>query len=124
MAYTITGIFILLHGLVHLWYFTLSRGLVEFKPDMGWTGKSWLLTPMLGDETTRTLAGIFYVLATFLFVISSIGIFSRGAWNTQALWIASIFSSAVILICWDGHTQMAVQKGVVGLAINMAIINP
>lgn len=42
------GIFMLLHGLVHLWYFVMSRGLVELKPEMGWSGKSWLLTNLLG----------------------------------------------------------------------------
>ena len=34
------GIFMLLHGLVHLWYFVMSRGLVELKLEMGWSGKS------------------------------------------------------------------------------------
>ena len=45
------GTFVVLHGLVHLWYFTLSQRLVEFKPEMGWTGKSWILSNLLGDST-------------------------------------------------------------------------
>ena len=28
------GLFVILHGMVHLWYFTLSQWLVEFKPEM------------------------------------------------------------------------------------------
>jgi hypothetical protein len=34
------GIFVVLHGLVHLWYVVLSQRLVEFQADMGWTGES------------------------------------------------------------------------------------
>jgi len=30
--------FLILHGLVHLWYLVLAFRLVEYKPDMGWTG--------------------------------------------------------------------------------------
>jgi hypothetical protein len=46
------GIFIVLHGLVHLWYVVLSQGLVEFEPEMGWTGESWLLSRLLGESAT------------------------------------------------------------------------
>ena len=29
------GVFIVLHGLVHLWYVTLSQRLIEFQAEMG-----------------------------------------------------------------------------------------
>ena len=44
MLRLVIGLFIVLHGLVHLWYFTLSQRLVEFKPQMGWSGRSWVFT--------------------------------------------------------------------------------
>ena len=44
MLRLLIGFFIVLHGLVHMWYFTLSQRLVEFQPEMGWTGKSWLFS--------------------------------------------------------------------------------
>jgi len=70
-------IFILLHGLVHLWYFTLSQGLVAYQPEMGWTGRSWLFSNILGDSTTRTIASVVYVLAAFAFLVSGVGLFAR-----------------------------------------------
>jgi hypothetical protein len=70
---TLFGIFVMLHGLVHLWYVTLSRGLVEFRPEMGSTGQSWLFIPLLGDAATRWLATIVYALATFSFAAGGIG---------------------------------------------------
>ena len=50
-----SGLFIVLHGLVHLWYVVLSQKLVAFQPEMGWVGRSWLLTNVLGDSPTRSL---------------------------------------------------------------------
>ena len=86
------GLFIVLHGLVHLWYFTLSQKLVEFKPEMGWTGKSWMFTNILGDPTTRMLAGVLYVLAAIAFVVSGAGILLRAEWWRPVLVGAAIFS--------------------------------
>jgi len=57
------GIFILLHGLVHMWYVTLSQGWVEFQANMGWTGKSWLLT------TDHKRIGLLYLFSITIFFI-------------------------------------------------------
>ena len=46
----LTGSILILHGLVHMWFVTLSQGLVEYRSDRGWTGKSWLQTNILGDN--------------------------------------------------------------------------
>jgi hypothetical protein len=116
------GLFIILHGLVHLWYFTLSQGLVEFQTEMGWTGRSWLLSNFLGDSISRSLAGVFYVLATIAFVVSGIGLFTNAEWLPPVLAGSAVFSSAVILLFWDGNSQMLVQKGFVGLLINVVIL--
>lgn len=116
------GFFLVLHGLVHLWYFTLSQGLVEFQTEMGWTGRSWLLSNFLGDSISRSLAGVFYVLATIAFVVSGIGLFTNAEWLPPVLAGSAVFSSAVILLFWDGNSQMLVQKGFVGLLINVVIL--
>lgn len=116
------GIFIFLHGLVHLWYLTLSQRLVEFKPEMGWTGSSWLLSNFLGDSTTRSLASVLYLLATIAFVVSSIGIFTRAEWLHPVLLGSVVLSSSILILFWDGSTQMLVQKGLIGLLINIAIL--
>lgn len=116
------GFFIILHGLVHLWYFTLSQRLVEFQPEMGWTGKSWLSSNFLSDSISRPLASALYILATIAFVVSGIGIFTSAEWLPPVLVGSAVFSSAVILLFWDGSTQMLVQKGFIGLLINVAIL--
>ncbi|NJC96787.1 MAG: hypothetical protein C3F07_07950 [Anaerolineales bacterium] len=119
---TLIGVFLLLHGLVHMWYVTLSQGWVEYQADMGWTGKSWLLTNLLGDGATHTLATVFYSLSTLIFLVASAGLIAIQTWNRPWLLAASIVSSVTILVLWDGHFDLLVQKGLLGLLINVGIL--
>ena len=116
------GIFVVLHGLVHLWYFTLSQMLVKFKPEMGWTGKSWILSNFLGNSTTRPVASMLFVMAAIAFVISGVGILSRGEWWWSMLLGSAVFSSAILFLFWDGNMQLVVQKGLIGFLISLAIL--
>lgn len=118
----LAGLIIVLHGLVHLWYFTLSQKLVEFQPEMGWTGKSWIFTNLIGDAATRSLASVLYVLAAIGLVAGGTGIFIQQDWWRPVLAGSAIFSSAVILLFWDGSTAMLVQKGMLGFLINLVIL--
>jgi hypothetical protein len=118
----VISLFIVLHGLVHLWYFTLSQRLVEFKPEMGWSGRSWIFTNFLGDSTTRSLASVLYVLATIAFVVSGIGILLRAEWWRPVLVGSAVFSAAIILLLWDGGLQLLVNKGLVGFTISVMIL--
>lgn len=116
------GIFVILHGLVHIWYVVLSQNLVEFKPDMGWTGESWLFTNLLGGPITRLAASICYALAAILFVISGIALISQAHWWRSVIITSAVFSAIVILLFWDGNSQLLIQKGILGLLINIGIL--
>ena len=122
MLKLLSGIFIVLHGLVHLWYVVLSYGLVEFQPDMGWTGESWLLSGLLGESLARSLAGVLYIAATLAFVAGGVGIFADAEWWRPLVLGTAILSSVLVLLYWDGGPEMIVQKGLVGLLINVGII--
>lgn len=122
MSQILISIFIILHGLAHLWYYALSGGLVEIKPEMGWSGKSWLLSDLLGNTTTRSLASVGYILATIAFIASGIGIFIESDWWRTVLVASAMFSSVVIILFWDGKPRMLVEKGILGLLINVLIL--
>lgn len=111
----------MLHGLAHFWYVALSRRLVAFQPDMGWTGSSWVFASVLGDGATRGLATALYSLAALAFVVSGAGFLLGAEWWQPALLGAAAFSSLVIVLFWDGSMRMAPQKGLVGLLINGAL---
>lgn len=121
MTNTLAGIFLILHGLVHFWYVVLSFEWVPFQPDMGWTGQSWLFSSILKDSILRPFAGILFAIAALLFIISGISIFFTPDWLKTILLISSFFSSFILLLFWDGSTQMLVQKGIIGLIINLVV---
>ncbi|MBN2469621.1 MAG: hypothetical protein JXN59_02760 [Anaerolineae bacterium] len=116
------GIFVVLHGLVHLWYVVLARRLVEFKPEMGWSGQSWLFTSLLGDPAARWLATVAYVLAAVVMALSGIGVLMGAGWWRSLLIGAAAFSTVVILLFWDGGMDHIVEKGLLGLLINVALL--
>ena len=121
MTNTLAGIFLILHGLVHFWYVILSFEWVTFQPDMGWTGQSWLFSPFLKDSILRPFAGILFGIAALLFIVSGISVFFNPQWLKTILLISSVFSSLILVLFWDGSTQMIVQKGIIGLIINLVV---
>ena len=122
MVNTLAGIFLILHGLVHFWYVVLSFEWVKFQPEMGWSGKSWLFSSLINESTLRSLAGLLFIIAALLFVISGISIFFQPQWLNTLLMVSSIFSSLLLILFWDGNLAMIVQKGIIGLIINLVII--
>jgi hypothetical protein len=122
MLQFIYAVFIILHGLVHLWYVTLAQRWVPFESDMGWTGTSWLFSNMIGDGATRMLVTIVYALTTLGFIVAGIGVFANTGWWRIFVASTAIVSSIGILLFWDGSINMIVQKGLLGLLINIALL--
>jgi hypothetical protein len=118
----IFGVFIVLHGLVHLLYFGQSARYFELQPEMIWPDGSWAFSRLLGDEATRILASISYVLAAIGFVAGGIGILVRQAWWRPVVVGSAAFSAVIIVLFWDGVAQMLDDKGGIGLLINIAIL--
>jgi hypothetical protein len=118
----LAGLFVIAHGLVHLWFVVLSREWVPFEPEMGWTGASWLLTGVLGDAATRSLASVLYALVALVFVIGGIGILVGGLWARPILIGVASLSAAMIVIFWDGQPGMIVEKGLLGFLISVGVL--
>ena len=121
MKMFITGVFFVLHGLVHLLYFGQSRRLFELRPKMVWPEGSWAFK-LLGDEATRWLASISCVLAAIGFVVGGTGILVQQAWWRPLVVSSAVFSAVVFILFWDGKMQTLDDKGGIGLLINIAIL--
>lgn len=118
----IFGVFIVLHGLVHLLYFGQSRRVFELQPGMVWPDGAWAFSKLLGDESLRLLASISLVLAAVGFVASGAGILLHQDWWRPVVIGVSIFSSVLYVLFWDGHWQNLDNKGGVGALINVALL--
>ncbi len=118
----IVGVFIVLHGLVHLLYFGQSRRLFELQAGMVWPDGSWAFSKLLGEEATRWLAGTACILAALAFVTGGIAILAGQSWWRPAAVGAAAFSAAIFVLFWDGGLQRLADKGAIAILINLGIL--
>jgi hypothetical protein len=118
----IFGIFIVLHGLVHLLYAGQSAKYFELKPGMVWPDGSWMFSRLLGIEATRKLASISLLVAAIALIAGGIGIFASQDWWRQIAVGGTALSSIAYIIFWNGRMQNLDGQGVVGLLINIVVM--
>jgi len=122
MSKVIFGVFIMLHGLVHLLYFGQSARYFELKPGMLWPDGSWAFSKLLGNEASRTLASIALIMAAIGIAAGGIGMLVSQTWWRPLIVSATAFSSVVYLLFWNGKTQNLDGQGLVAILINAAIL--
>jgi hypothetical protein len=116
------GVFLVLHGLIHLLYFGQNARFFELRPGMVWPDGSWAFSRLLGDGTTRMLASVFLILAAFAFVAGGAGVLLRQPWWRSAAVGAAVFSTVIYLLFWDGAWRNLADKGLIAILINAAIL--
>ena len=122
MLTTIFGIFIVLHGLVHLLYFGQSARFFDLQPGMLWPDGSWIFSRLLGDGTARNLASVMLVLTAIGFFIRGAGLLFRQEWWRPLITGTAVFSTIIFILFWDGIALALDNKGGVGILINIAIL--
>lgn len=118
----IVGVFIVLHGLVHLLYFGQSRRLFELQSGMVWPDGSWAFSKLLGDETTRLLASIACILAAISFMAGGTGVLASQRWWRPLVVGSAAFSTVMLILLWNGQMQKLDDQGAIGVLINVAIL--
>jgi hypothetical protein len=122
MIRIMVGVFMVLHGLVHLLYFGQSARYFDLKPGMVWPDGAWAFSKLLGDKATGNLASISLILAAIGFVVGGVGIFASQAWWRPAVVGAAAFSSIIYVLFWNGSMQNLDGQGGIGILINLAIL--
>ena len=118
----VVGVFIVLHGLVHLLYAGQSQRIFELQPGMVWPDGSWAFSRMLGDARARSLAAVFLALAAVGFVAGGIGVLAGQRWWRPFVVASAAFSAAIFCLFWDGGWQNLDDKGAFALLINAVIL--
>lgn len=116
------GVFVVLHGLVHLLYFGQSRRLYELQPGMVWPDGSWAWSQFLGIESLRLMASVFCILGAVGFVAGGIGMLLRQTWWRPIIVGVAAFSSVFYILLWDGKLRGLDDQGGIGLIINVVVI--
>jgi hypothetical protein len=122
MVRLMAGVFLVLHGLVHLLYSGQSQRLFALQPGMVWPDGSWALSKLFGDEATRLLAGASCVLAAAGFVAGGIGVFANQRWWRPVVVGVATFSAVAFILFWDGGLRDLDDKGAFAILINAAIV--
>lgn len=123
MTNFIFSLFVLLHGLAHLVYTAMARGLIpatESQPDL--TGSSWLLSDWLDTQAIRNFGALSFAILALLFAGVAGGLWLRQSWAAQSLIVAAFLSSVFLVVFWDGNFKDLASKSIVGLLINLGFL--
>ena len=116
------GVFIVLHGLVHLLYLGQSARFFELQPGMVWPDGAWAFSKLLGNANTRMLANILLALAALVFIVGGVAVLARQDWWRMVIISAAIFSVAIYFLLWNGRFESLANNGWVGIFINLVIL--
>ena len=122
MTRIIVGVFLILHGLVHLLYFGQSARYFELQPGLIWPAGSWAFSRPLGDNATRMLASILCALAALGFVIGAVGLLASQSWWRAAAVISAVLSAVLYILFWNGRLQHLDHQGGIGVLLDVAIL--
>ncbi len=122
MARIAFGVFMVLHGLVHLLYMGQTARYFTLQPGMVWPDGSWVFSRLLGDEACRTLAGVACALAAIGFVAGGTGILAGQRWWHPLVVASAAFSAVVWILLWNGQWQRLSDQGAIAILINAAIL--
>ncbi len=118
---TLIGIFIILHGLVHLFYFAHSKRIFELRPGFEWPDNSWALSKLPGTKTIRTIVSLMCILVAATFVISGIAYITNAVWTFKLIQISAFLSSGLFILLWDGRLKKLDNQGAIAIIINISI---
>lgn len=116
------GVFIVLHGLVHLLYAAQSQRLFELQPGLDWPAGSWAFSRLLGDDVTRLLASLAFAAVAAALVAGGAGLLLRGAWWRPLVVSSSALSAVMIVLLWNGRLESLDDQGLLGLLIDGVLL--
>jgi hypothetical protein len=119
----LSGIFLILHGIVFYLYAGQSARLFELKPGMIWPDSSWLFSKSINDKTTRKIGLIFCLLSGTGFIAGGIALFLNVNWWQQIVIISVAFSSIILILLWNGSLQKLADQGLIGVILNLVILS-
>ncbi|MFN2120980.1 MAG: hypothetical protein ACK2T0_11345 [Anaerolineales bacterium] len=122
MANLIFGVFLVLHGLVHLLYLGQSQRFFELQPGMTWPDRSWAFSRLLGNAAVRNLASILLAVAAAGLIAGGAGVLARQGWWRPVVLGAAALSALIYVFLWDGSVRQLDNKGAVGILISLAVL--
>jgi len=118
----VLGTFLILHGLVHLFYAGLSHHLFDLGAELAWPDGAWAFSRYLSEQSVRTIATVLTVASAVFFVVSGVALYAHQPWWRTVAIAVSILSSLTFLLMWDGVLKKLPDKGMLGILINLGLM--
>lgn len=118
----VLGLFLILHGFVHLLYFGQSARLLELQSGMVWPDHSWVFAGLASPESIRVLASTACVVAAVGFAAGGAALLAGQGWWREAIAGSAVFATVAWLLFWDATPGNLTGQGAVAVLINAAIL--
>ena len=99
-----------IHGVGHVMGLIPAIRPVDVK---GWSSRSWLLTPLLGETLSRIISIILFLASLVGFVAAALGLLGwlvpHDLWRTLAV-ASAVFSMAALVLYWNAFVSFIPNK--------------
>jgi hypothetical protein len=122
MLHLCIGIFIILHGLVHMLYFGQSGGYFKLKPGMLWPCESWAYKIISGEKACKRITGFLLLISTLGFIVSGVFFLTGSSRWVLFLEIAVVTSILTFVSGWIGKMHKLHDQGLIGILIDLGLV--
>ena len=109
------------HGVGHVMGIMPALGLSSVK---GWSSRSWLLTPLLGETLSRVISFVLFLAALVGFLAAALGLMGwlvpHDSWRTLAV-VSAVISLVAIVLFWNAFVALIPNK-VGAIAVDLATL--
>jgi hypothetical protein len=106
----IIALVFLVHGVGHVMGIMPAVGLSSVK---GWSSRSWLLTPLLGDTIARIISIVLFAAALVGFLAAALGLMGwlvpHDSWRTLAI-ASAVISLIALALFWNAFVSFIPNK--------------
>jgi hypothetical protein len=98
------------HGVGHAMGIMPALGLASVK---GWSSRSWLLTPLLGETASRIISVVLFLAALLGFLAAALGLTGwlvpHDTWRTLAV-VSAVISLVALTLFWNAFVSFIPNK--------------
>jgi hypothetical protein len=110
MLRIIIALVFFVHGVGHAMGIMPAVGLATVK---GWSSRSWLLTPLLGEAVSRIISIVLFLAALVGFLAAALGLMGwlvpHESWRTLAV-VSAVISLVAIALFWNAFVAFFPNK--------------
>jgi hypothetical protein len=113
----IIALVFLVHGVGHFMGIMPALGLASVK---GWSSRSWLLTPLLGDAASSIISFVLFAAALVGFLAAALGLMGwlvpHDSWRTLAI-VSAVISLIALALFWNAFVSPINKLGAIAVDV-------